>query len=96
MAWLIEEMKVAGGEFITVQKVARPVTAYLGPFVIRGEMHAIQEVTLLQALDAVTEDFIALTEPSAVSVTSPWLSLKEGGIAAVRKSSLAALQERTS
>jgi len=96
MAWLIEETKVPSAEFITVHKVARPVTAYVGPFVIRGQMHAIQEATLLRALDAVTEDFIALTEPSAVCVTSPWLSLKEGIIAAVRKSSVAALQERAS
>lgn len=96
MAWLIEETKVTSTEFILVHKVACPVTAYVGPFVIRGQMHAIQEATLLQALDAVTEDFIALTEPSAVCVTSPWLSLKEGVIAAFRKSSLAALQERAS
>lgn len=97
IAWLIiEETEVLSAEFITVHKVARPVTAYVGPFVIRGQMHAIQEATLLQALDAVTEDFIALTEPSAVCVTSPWLSLKEGVIAAFRKSSLAALQERAS
>jgi|GEM_PF-2206195 len=96
MGWLIEETKVISGEFITVHKVARPVTAYVGPFVIHGQMHVIREVTLLQALDAVTEDFIGLTEPSAVCVTSPWLSLKEGVIAAVRKSSLAALQERAS
>lgn len=94
MAWLIEEMKVTGGEFITVHKVARLVTAYVGPFVIRGQMHTVQEATLLQALDAIAEDFIALTEPSAICVTSPWLTLKEGIIAAVRKSSLAALQER--
>jgi hypothetical protein len=96
MAWLIEETKVSSAEFTTVYKVARPVTAYVGPFVIRGQMHAIQEATLLQALDAVTEDYIALTEPSAVCVTSPWLSLKEGIIAAVRKSSIAVLQERAS
>lgn len=96
MGWLIEETKAPRAEFITVHKVARPVTAYVGPFVIRGQMHAVQESTLLQALDAVTEDFIALTEPSAVCVTSPWLSLKEGIIAAIRKSSIAALQERTS
>lgn len=96
MAWLIEETEVLSAEFITVHRVARPVTAYVGPFVIRGQMHAIQEATLLQALDAVTEDFIALAEPSAVCVTSPWLSLKEGVIAALRKSSLAALQERAS
>lgn len=96
MAWLIEETKVISGEFTTIHKVARPVTAYVGPFVIRGQIHAIQEATLLQALDAVSEDFIAVTEPSAVCVTSPWLSLKEGIIAAVRKSSLAALQERAS
>jgi hypothetical protein len=94
MTWLIEEMRVPAAEFVTVHKVARPVTVYVGPFVIRGQMHAIQEATLLQALDAVSEDFIALTEPSAVCVTSPWLSLKEGVIAAVRKSSLVALQER--
>lgn len=96
MAWLIEETKVPSAEFTTIHKVARPVTAYVGPFVIRGRMHTIQETTLLQALDAVTEDFIALTEPSAVCLTSPWLSLKEGIIAAVRKSSVAALQERAS
>lgn len=96
MAWLIEETKVPGAEFVTVHKVARSVTAYVGPFVIRGQMHAVQETTLLQALDAISEDFIALTEPSAVCVTSPWLSLKKGIIAAVRKSSLAALQERAS
>ncbi|MFQ6001838.1 MAG: hypothetical protein ACE5LG_09270 [Anaerolineae bacterium] len=96
MAWLIEETRIFSAEFITVHKVARPVTAYVGPFVIRGQMHAIQEATLLQALDAVTEDYIALTEPSAVCVTSPWLSLKEGVIAAFRKSRLAALQERAS
>ncbi len=96
MAWLFEETKVISEEFITVHKVARPVTAYVGPFVIRGQMHAIQEATLLQALDAVTEDFIAVTEPSAVCPTSPWLSLKEGIIAAVRKSSVAAIQERAS
>jgi hypothetical protein len=94
MAWLIEETKVTRDESVTIYKVARLVTAYVGPFVIRGQMHAVQEATLLQALDAVAEDFIALTEPSAVCVTSPWLSLKEGIIAAVRKSSLAALQER--
>jgi len=96
MAWLFEETKVSSAEFITVHKVARPVTAYVGPFVIRGQMHAIKEATLLQALDAVREDFIALTEPSAVCVTSPWLSLKEGIITAVRKSSLAVLHERAS
>ncbi len=96
MAWLIEETLVSRAEFVTIHKVARPVTAYVGPFVIRGQMHAVRETTLLQSLDAVTEDFIALTEPSAVCVTSPWPSFKEGIIAAVRKSSLAALQERAS
>ncbi|HAL60877.1 MAG TPA: hypothetical protein DCP08_00535 [Chloroflexi bacterium] len=96
MARLIEETKIPSGEFITVHKVARPVTAYVGPFVIHGQMHALQEASLLQALDAVAEDFIALTKPSALCVTSPWLSLKGGIIAAVRKSSLAALQERAS
>jgi hypothetical protein len=96
MGWLVEETKFPRAEFVTVHKVARPVTAYVGPFVIRGQMHAVQEATLLQALDAVAEDFIALTEPSAVCVISPWLSLKEGVIAAVRKSRVAALQERAS
>jgi len=96
MAWLIEETKVPSAEFITLHKVARPVTAYVGPFVVRGQMHTLQEATLLQAVDAVAEDFIALTEPSAVCVTTPWLSLKEGVVAAVRKSSVAALQERAS
>jgi len=96
MAWLIEETRIPSAEFVTIHKVARPVTAYVGPFVIRGQMHAIQEATLLQALDAVPDDFIALTEPSAVCVTSLWLSLKEGIVAAVRKSSIAALQERAS
>lgn len=96
MGWLFEETKVSRGEFITAHKVARPVMAYVGPFVIRGQMHTIQEATLPQALDAVSEDFIAVTEPSAACPSSPWLSLKEGIVAVVRKSSIAAIQERTS
>ena len=94
MGWLIEETKVPSAEFITIHKVARPVTAYVGPFVIRGQMHTVQETTLLQALDAVSENFIAFTKPSAICVTTPWLSLEEGVIVAVRKSRIAALQER--
>ena len=95
LAWLLKEKKVAAGDFVTIHKVARPVTVYLGPFVARGQLHAIQEATLAQALDAVTEDFIALTKPSLICLANPSLSLQEGIIAALRKDKITALQERT-
>lgn len=93
LAWLLRETKVVASGFITIHKVARPVTVYLGPFVARGRLHTIQEATLGQALDAVTDDFIALTSPSLICLTNPSLSLQGGIIAAIRKDKIAALQE---
>ena len=85
-----------GGEFITIHKVAHPVVVYVGPFVVTGRLHTIQEATLAQALDAMLEDFVAITQPSLLCMTNRALSLKEGVIAAVRKGKIVALHERLS
>jgi hypothetical protein len=92
MVWLVRETKVEAPEFATVHKVPRRVIAYAGPFVIQGRIHAIREGTLSQALDAMREDFIALTNPSILCLSADGLSLKEGIVLALNKERIAAVQ----
>lgn len=92
LLWLIRETKVESREFTSVHKIAQPVLAYAGPFVARGDLHIIREATLLQALDAIRENFIALTDPSVYCLTVPGLTLKGGIILALNKDRVMAMQ----
>jgi hypothetical protein len=92
LLWLVRETKVEAPEFTTVHKVRRRVIAYAGPFVARGSIHVIRESTLSQALDAMREDFIALTKPSMLCLSADGLSLKEGIIVALNRDRIAAMQ----
>jgi hypothetical protein len=92
MVWLVRETKVEAPEFATIHKVPRRVIAYAGPFVVQGSIHAIREGTLSQALDAMREDFIALTNPSILCLSVDGLSLKGGIVLALSKERIAAMQ----
>jgi hypothetical protein len=94
LAWLVKETKVDSGELVTVHKLQRAVTIYAGPFIVRGSIHAVREETLAQALDAISDEFVAVTEPYVVSTSSPAIVLKGGIIAAVKRDRIMALQER--
>lgn len=89
---LIRETKVESGDFTTVHKIAQPVLAYAGPFIARGEMHILREATLSQALDAIRENFIALTDPSVYCLTVPGLTLKGGIVLGLNKDRVMAMQ----
>ena len=89
---LIRETKVESGDFTTVHKIAQPVLAYAGPFIARGEMHILREATLSQALDAIRENFIALTAPSVYCLAVPGLTLKGGIVLALNKERVVAMQ----
>ena len=92
LVWLIRETIVDVDEFTTVHKIAQPVLAYAGPFIARGDLHILRETTLSQALDAIREKFIALTDPSVYCLTVPGLTLKEGIVLGLNKDRVMAMQ----
>ena len=92
LVWLIRETKVDVDEFTTVHKIAQPVLAYAGPFIARGDLHILRETTLSQALDAIREKFIALTDPSVYCLTVPGLTLKEGIVLGLNKDRVMSMQ----
>ncbi|MDH4208564.1 MAG: hypothetical protein OEV76_06805 [Anaerolineae bacterium] len=92
--WLIRESRVEVSEFVTVHKVPRQVIAYFGPFVAEGTIHVIREYTLSQALDAIREQFVAITSPSVVCLTVDGLTLKGGIVLCLNKERIVAVQER--
>ncbi len=92
LVWLIRETKIETTEFTTVHKIAQQVLAYAGPFIVRGDLHTLREATLSQALDAIREKFIALTDPSVYCLTVPGLTLKGGIVLGLNKDRVTAMQ----
>ncbi len=92
VAWLVEEAKVEASEFAAIAKVPRKVRVYAGPFVMWGDFHAMEDATLIQAVDGVREEFFPLTGPSLVSLSTPWLSLEDGLLAAIQRDRVTAVQ----
>jgi hypothetical protein len=92
LVWLVRETTVQAPKSATVHKVPRRVVIYAGPFVAQGSIHAIREGTLTQALDAMREAFIAVTEPSILCLTAEGLSLKGGIVLGLNKERLMAMQ----
>lgn len=93
LVWLIKETTVTASEFVTVHKVPRRVIAYAGPFVAQGTMHIIREATLSQALDATSDQFVALTDPSVLCLPVTGISLEGGLVLCLNKDKLVAVQE---
>lgn len=92
--WLVREAQVEAPEFVTVHKVPRQVMVYLGPFVAHGIIHIIREQTISQALDAIRDQFIAITSPSLVCLTVDGLTLKGGIVLCLNRERIMAVQER--
>jgi hypothetical protein len=92
--WLVRESPVEVSDLVTVHKVPHQVIAYFGPFVADGTIHIIREHTLGQALDAIREQFIAITSPSVVCLTVDGLTLKGGIVLCLNRERMVAVQER--
>ena len=92
IVWLVRETKVEAPESATVHRVPRRVIAYAGPFIAQGYMHMMREGTLSQALDATREEFIALTDPSALCLSVEGLSLKGGIVLGLNRERIMAMQ----
>ena len=92
LVYLVRETKVERPLLATPYKVPQSITAYAGPFVAQGILHIIREATLAQALDVVGEQFIALTDPSVLSLSVPELVLKGGIVLCLNKDKLMAMQ----
>ena len=92
LVWLIKETEVESSEFATVYKVPQRVVAYIGPFVAQGTMHILRDTTLSQALDAVREQWFALTDPSVLCLSVAELTLAGGLVLSVNKDRVMALQ----
>jgi hypothetical protein len=92
LVWLVRETKVERPLLATAYKIPQPVIAYAGPFVAQGTLHIIREVTLAQALDAMSERFIALTDPSVLCLSVPELALRGGIVLGLNKDKVMAMQ----
>ena len=92
--WLVQETRVETSDFVTVYKVPRQVILYSGPFVAHGVIHIIRERTLTQAMDAIREQFIAITSPSVVCLAVDGLTLKGSIVLCLNKDRIMAVQER--
>jgi hypothetical protein len=92
IVWLVRETRVEAPEFATVHRVPRRVIAYAGPFIAQGNIHVMREGTLSQALDSMREEFIPLTEPSALCLSAEGLSLKGGILLGVNRERIMAMQ----
>jgi hypothetical protein len=92
LVWLVRETAVEASEFATVHKVPQRVIAYAGSFVAQGTMHMIREATLSQALDAVSDQFIALTDPSVLCLPVAGISLEGGLVLCLNKGRIMAVQ----
>lgn len=90
--WLLRETQVASDHFVTVHKVPRRAIVYIGPFVVQGTLHIIRERTLSQALDAIREQFIALTDPSAVCLSVDRLAPRGGIVCCLNRERIMAVQ----
>jgi hypothetical protein len=95
LVWLIKETEVESSEFATVYKVPQSVVAYVGSFVAQGTMHILRDTTLSQALDAVREQWFALTDPSVLCLPVAELTLTGGLVLSVNKDRVMALQTAT-
>ncbi|MFQ5946508.1 MAG: hypothetical protein ACE5NC_09730 [Anaerolineae bacterium] len=51
-----------GGAFHRVEKIPHRIEMYLGPYRIEGNIHLIKETQLRDALDAIRDVFIAVTD----------------------------------
>ena len=92
MVWLVRETEVERPLLVAKHKIPQRVTAYAGPFVAQGTLHVIREVTLAQALDAMSERFIALTEPSVLCLSVAELVLRGGIVLGLNKDKVMAMQ----
>jgi hypothetical protein len=92
LVWLIKETEVGAPEFVTVHRIPQRVIAYAGPFVAQGTMHIMREATLSQALDAVSDQFVALTDPSVLCLPVTGISLQGGLVLCLNKGKIMALQ----
>jgi hypothetical protein len=92
LVWLVRETTVQAHESATVHKLPRRVMIYAGPFVAQGNIHAIREGTLTQALDAMRETFIAVTDPSILCLSVEGLALKGGIVVGLNRERLSAMQ----
>jgi hypothetical protein len=90
--WLVRETQVEVDEFVTVHKVPQQVIIYTGPFVAQGILHIIRERTISQALDAVREPFVALTNPSVLCLSVDRLALRGAIVCCVNKDRIMAVQ----
>lgn len=89
--WLVRETQVEADELVTVHKVPQQVIIYSGPFVVQGTMHTVRERTLGQALDAVREQFIALTSPSVLCLSVDRLALRGAIVCCINKDRIMAV-----
>jgi hypothetical protein len=92
LVWLVRETTVEPPESVTVHKVPQRVIVYTGPFVVQGSIHVLREGTLTQALDAMREAFIAVTDPSLLCLSAEGLALKGGIVLGLNKERLMAMQ----
>jgi hypothetical protein len=92
LVWLIRETEVKATELVTVHKVPQRVIAYTGPFVAQGKMHILREATLSQALDATSDQFVALTNPSVLCLSVAGISFEGGLVLCLNKDTLTAVQ----
>lgn len=92
LVWLVRETTVQAPESATVHKVPRRVIIYAGPFVAQGNIHALREGTLTQAIDAMREVFIAVTDPSVLCLSAAGLALKGGIVLGLNKERMMAMQ----
>jgi hypothetical protein len=92
LVWLVRESGVPASELSTVHKVPQNVITYAGPFVARGTMHIIREANLSQALDVTSEQFVALTNPSVLSLSVEGISLEGGLVLCLNRGKVMAIQ----
>jgi hypothetical protein len=92
LVWLVRETKIERPLLVTPHKTPQRITAYSGPFVAQGTLHIVREVTLAQALDAMSERFIALTEPSVLCLSVAELVLRGGIVLGLNKDRVMAMQ----
>lgn len=91
---LLREAQVERSAFVTVHKVPQEVILYSGPFVAQGALHIVRERTLGQALDAIQDQFLALTNPSLLCLTLDGLALREMLVLCVNLRRIMAVQVR--
>ena len=80
-----------GGAFDRVEKIPHRIEMYLGPYRIEGNIHLIKETQLRDAMDAIRDVFIAVTdaavtrrgESDGLRLMYPFVSVNKERIAAL-------------